>query len=404
VKACLYRKCLAILFVLLIAIPFIQKVNRMFPEHKLHGREVKVPKPTWSWSTILSGKAARDFEAYFAHKVGFRGDVVSAVNQFHFSVFGKLTGNMGTPVVLGEDHWLFEKEYVRHYLERYEFDEEPQQQFVAALKRLQSGLQERNITFILVISPSKPEIYPEHLPKEYQAKAGDLENQNAYSTLRPALDEAGINVLDAHTLFKTLKQTTPFLFAKTGTHWSYYGSFLACREMLKNLNETTTFKSKVPEIESITMGPAVGTDSDLLNILNLLWFDKEESNRIPYPTVAIEPAPMNSRPTVLVVGDSFSFTLLDSLNLSKSIGEMDLLYYFKRHFHYPAKDYAGYMMDHTDAEVGPIHHSTLDWNRLLFSKDLVILEVNEIKLTKMSWGFVWRALEAIENAPALTRP
>ena len=397
-KRCPYRIALAVIFVILAALPFIQKGTKLFPTFPLHGRETRVKKPEWTLTTILNGSAARQFEEYFSQKVGFRGCVVRAVNQFHFSVFGRITGNMGTPVVLGNDNWLYEKAYVKNYSRAFGINNRSRLAFVEGLKQLQDKLEERGIAFVLVISPSKPEIYPEHLPEKYQGRVIKEPSKRAYLMTRPELAAAGVNVFDVRFLFEQLKPSTPFLFPKTGTHWSYYGSFLACQAMLDNLNETQGLSVPIPKLADVVMESPLGTDTDLLNILNLLWFGSDK-NLQPYPKVTVSAAAMPNRLNVLVVGDSFSFTLIDSLNLSRATKRVDLLYYFKRHYCYPMTDTPGYMSDHVGADAGPIDRSKLDWEALLLSKDLVILEVNEIMLASCGWGFINSAIAALEQAP-----
>jgi len=342
---------------------------------------------------LWSGAAARQFEAYFARKVGFRSEVVRSVNQFNFSVLGKISGNMGTPVILGKDHWLYEHEYVRHYVRELGVNDRDRSDFVSSLKRFQDALKARGIAFVLVISPSKPEIYPEHLPDQYRNRVVRDTPTRAYGMLRPEFEAAGVNVFDVHRFFKDAKPKSELLFAKTGTHWNYYGSFLACRQMLWELRDNQGLQLALPQLERIVMDSTVGTDEDLLQLLNLLWFEFSEKSQTPYPIVSTDPVEMELRPNVLVVGDSFSFTLIDALNLSKSVREIDLLYYFKRHFRYPVEDKEGYVQDHEGAEIGPIDYNNLDWKRLLLDKDLVILEINEIMFIARGWGFLDRATE-----------
>ncbi len=386
-KPCRYRTVLAIVFVLLAALPFIQKGTKLFPTYPLHGRENRVKKPTWTLSSIFSGEAARQFEAYFSQKVGFRGRVVRGVNQFNFSVFGKITGNMGTPVILGDDYWLYEKEYVKHYSRVFGINNRSRLEFVNGLKELQDKLEAHGIAFVLLISPSKPEIYPEHLPEKYQGRIVKEPSKRAYLMTKPELIAAGVNVFDVRELFEALKPTTPFLFPKTGTHWSYYGSYLACRALLQELNDKRDLGIAIPQLDNLAMGPPIGTDSDLLQILNLLWFDPSGQLQ-PYPKVSVEAAPMTDRLDILVVGDSFSFTLIDSLNLCRAANNIDLHYYFKRYYHYPSTDAPGYMMDHVGADAGSIDRESVNWQDLLLKKDLVILEMNEIMLSSRGWGFI----------------
>lgn len=395
-NACRYRLILSVVFALIIVLPFVQKATKVFPSASLHGREKTVKKADWSLSSMWSGQAARQFEAYFARKVGFRSAVVRTVNQVNFSLFGEMTGNRGTAIDLGKDHWLYEHEYVRHYVQERGMDAEDRAHFIDGLMRFQKALKARGIAFVLVISPSKAETYPEYLPEAFRDRVVRDVPTRAYGMIRPELAAAGVNVHDVHQLFKRIKPTSKPLFAKGGTHWNFYGSFLSCQEMLRGLREKQGLDVVVPSLDSVVMEPAIGSDSDLLQLLNLLWFEVGKDSLVPYPIVSSEAQDMASRPNVLIVGDSFSFTLIDSLNLSKAVGDIDLLYYFRRHYRYPAEDVSGYIQEHCEADVGPIDYENVDWQQLLLDKDLVILETNQIMLMSQIWGFLDRAIKVVE--------
>ncbi len=47
-NACRYRMCLAVAFVVILALPFVQKATKMFPSRPLVGSEAHVPKADWS--------------------------------------------------------------------------------------------------------------------------------------------------------------------------------------------------------------------------------------------------------------------------------------------------------------------------------------------------------------------
>ncbi len=331
--------------------------------------------------------------------MGFRNEVVRSVNQFNFSMFGTLTGSRGTSIVQGKKHWLFEQGYVDLYGKEFDMRDGLRVSFVNRLQRLQNALLARDIAFILVISPSKSEIYPEYLPSRIHNRVAQAPPARTYTILRQELEDAGVHVLDAHRTFEALKPDHAYLFPKTGTHWSYYGCFLACNAMLVSLNATDGLQIPVPRLDGVLMEPCKGSDNDLLRLLNLYGFEGQQESLMPYPKIAVEAAPVDARPNVLVVGDSFSFTLIDALRLGKAVGEVDLFYYFKRHFRYPASDTAEYMQDHVSVERGPLQRDAIDWQRTLLDKDIVILEVNEIMLSACGWGFVESALKAMDITP-----
>jgi len=391
---------LSITLAFLLALPFLQKTTHLFPRVVLTGSETAVEKPNWSLRSWFSGEAARQFEAYFAKKIGFRGLFVKALNQFNFSVFGEITGNKGTAVLLGKDHWLYEKEYVRHYTDRVGMDPLAMVEFVDALKRLQDGLARHGIAFLLVISPSKAEVYPEFLPDGVSAPSHSTPAKNAYEITVPQLSLRGIHHMDAFDLFQQWKPRSEPLYARTGTHWNYYGATLIVREALRRLARTSGVPIPLPEIASVNYAQPVGTDEDLELLLNLLWVVPRGKRQTPYPVVETDAVPMNERRDFLLVGDSFSFTLVDALNISRVARTVDLFYYFKRLYSYAGEDDPEFPRSHVDADAGPIDYTNLDWQRFLFSKDVVILEMNQILIPERGWGFIDAALQALDAASA----
>jgi len=384
-----------IFMVIFISMPLIQRSSRIFPLVRLSGAEVKPKRPELSIKSWFNGEYANSVETYFAFKVGFRGLCVRIIHQINFFLFKDIEGNSKTSITLGKDGWLYETGYVNHYIcSRVMYDEEIEF-FLSDLESLKEELSKLGIVFVVVISPSKAEIVEEYLPDRVKKKA--LRSRaNNYKVLIPKLHDRGILVADAHELFMQLRKSEPYLFPRGGTHWSYYGSFLFCRKLLETIKPKMPEKIVVPNLSATKVLPAMFTDRDLVNLLNLL-FCNSFSGKMPYPEITVDALPMEKRPNLLLVGDSFAFTLIDSLNQSKAINKMDLLYYNNRYFDYPAEDIEGYSLPHHKYKGTSVDHKNMDWGKLLFSKDIVILEMNEILLNAKGWGFVQDALKAIRK-------
>lgn len=345
-KLCTFRLGLSIMLVIFLALPFIQKGTKTFPHVSLTGREKHVEKPNWSIKSWLNGKAAREFEAHFTATIGFRGLFVKALNQFNFLAFGNITANKGTSVILGKDCWLYENTYVKHYRKRHGMGKKSTRKFLKDLKSLQDKLAERDIRFLFLISPSKAEIYPEYLPDNVVISKEALERQTAYELFAPQLADFSINHLDATAFFKKQKPTTDALFTRTGTHWTYYGSFLVIQELLSKINNFSEHTYTIPKITSLNHMKPLGTDNDLELLLNLFWFIPKNKSKIPYPVVETDSLPMKQRNNILLIGDSFAFTLVDSINLAKIAHKIDLFYYFKRLYSYTCEENPGYAYTH----------------------------------------------------------
>lgn len=390
----------AILLVLLMAAPFIQRTHRFFPEIKLHGVETPPPRPVLSVRSWFDGAYAPAAEAYLGFRIGGRALAVKLHNQIRYSLFRSVAGSSGTRITLGTNGWLYETEYVNKYLDRTGMDPPGGAGFVGNLRALQDELEKRGIVFALVVTPSKPEIVPEHLPNRVVARRAGNVAPNAYETLVPALKRAGVRVVDGHAYFKTLHaEGTPDLFARGGTHWTYAACFGFCRHLLETLQPLLPDRIRVPDLTDGARQQAQGTDRDLADLLNLFSCSPRH-DQLPYPDFVGAALPMQERPDLLMVGDSFSFTMCDALNRARAIAGMDVLYYFKTLYAYPAEDIDTYFIRHTHLRSPPIDINQVDWRRFLLNKEIVLLEINEILLPEESWGFVDAALAFLRTSDA----
>jgi hypothetical protein len=389
----------AILLVLLLALPYIQRTTRIFDESPLSGSETPPPRPVLSVTNWFNGSFSQASERYMAYKIGFRGHGIKLQNQINYALFHRATGTRGTPVTLGREGWIYETEYVKRYISRDAMTLPDRARFAADLKALQQELEKRGIVFALVIAPSKAEIIPDFLPPSVIAKRAATQAPNAYQLMIKRLQTLGVRVIDGHAYFKTLReQGTPHLFTRGGTHWSYAGCFQFCRYLIAQLHPTMPDRIRVPELSEGIRKPAQGSDRDLALLLNLFVCDARE-DLLPYPDLDCDPLPMAQRPDILLVGDSFVFTILDAFNRARIAARTDLLYYFRRIYHYPTEDVPSYLLNH-GAYTGPaLDPNQLDWERYLMNRDIVLLEMNEIMLPDEGWGFVPHALAYLRSLP-----
>ena len=389
----------AILLVLLMAMPYIQRVNRLFPESPLWGSEPPPPRPVLSVTNWFNGSFSPASERYMAYKIGFRGHGVKLQNQINYSLFRRATGTKGTPITLGREGWIYETEYVKRYVSRAGMHAADRARFVADVKALQQALQKRGILFALVIAPSKAEIIPDYLPAAIIAEREARQAPNAYELLIKPLQKSGIRVIDGHAYFKELhEQGVPDLFPRGGTHWSYAGCFRFARHLIEQLQPALPDALRLPELSEGPRLPAQGTDRDLASILNLFVCDARD-DLLPYPDMVGEPLPMAQRPDILLVGDSFVFTLCDALNRARVARQTDLLYYFRRIYNYPTEDVERYLLNHVSYAGPVLHPNEFDWERYLMNRELVLLEINEIMLPDGGGGFVPHALAYLRSLP-----
>ena len=387
------KKLCVVLFVILLFAPIVQRLTKVFPSPSLYGVERSVGKPSLRFASWFDGSFRKSYEDYFRIRVGLRPYFIRTFNQFHFSLFGNIPGRRGTQIVIGKDNWLYEREYIRHYVRPGRATPQAIEESVLKLRRFQDALESAGIAFALVVSPSKAEIYPEHIPEEHLT--GRKENETNYGRTVHVLDDHGINYVDAHRIFlEARKNGTHDLFAHGGTHWNRYGVFLVIEEVVAKLQPIVKKDIPVPVCRRVRMLPPKLPDRDLELLMNL-WRFPAAGVPVPYPELPVRHTTPDERLSLLVIGDSFSFILIDALRNAEIAGPTELLYYYKRMFIYPE---GVDQVDHASLKTRVIRRGRFDGKRFLLKKDAVILETNEIFLPPNGWGFVDEAMAMLEKA------
>jgi SGNH hydrolase-like domain, acetyltransferase AlgX len=244
------------------------------------------------------------------------------------------------------------------------------------MRSVQDKLARRGIPFLLVIAPSKVEVYPEHVPSA--SFGGRLPNQitTNYERYRPDFIAAGINLYDGPRIFLEWKQAGQRnLFARAGTHWSYLSALQVLREVRERLNPQMRHPLPPLVVEKQLSKSAQFVDADLINLLNLL-FDFPFNHDQPFPVLVrqkeVQP---DQLPRILWVHDSFGWPLIELLYNANAMQRAESLYYFENLYRF-----RGGIKAETD-----IHQ--LDWEVFLQKHDAVVMVWTEIAFESLGWGF-----------------
>lgn len=380
-----FHSIIVILLVVLY-LPLCQMVFHVFPDVSLKGVVVEQKRPTFHWANWWNGSFQSAVDQWFNARFGFRGALVKTENQFNFSVFRQIPDGGNVHIVLGKDNTLFERGYIESYLGYDTVPTTTLEQEVASLRELQAQLKKRGVPFVLVISPNKATMYPELLPDAYQKQKAFAGPTN-YGRIKPLLAAAGIVVVDGHELLQEQQaKTDVMLFPRGGTHWTYYGACLVSQKII----ETVEAQGKQP-LTHISCDPPIiderpmGTDKDLSELINI-WTEADTYGPTPHPKLQAETTPRTYRPHVVMVGDSFSWALTNTFERLTVYETRDLYYYYSRRSQYPSGTF-----DYFDK-------ATFDWDKEIFSKDVVIIEANEASMHEIGFGFIPDALRALRNS------
>lgn len=377
----------AILFSLFLGLPLFQMWTGFPPDYPLQGVETPSTRPETSLSAWWAGSMQAEFDTWLNQRIGLRGLFVRTANQINHSLFGELSKNLGTPVLMGRDGFLFEKAYVDAYQVNGMRPESELENVSSSTRRLQDRLAVDGIAFLLVIAPSKAEIYSEYLPAGTDVKGRSGRRSN-YQNMAAHLRKDGVNLVDAHALFLEWKREpdVPLLFAKGGTHWNQYGAARVVSRIMEELRELTG--KDLPTLQvvgAMTNRTIVDADNDLGELVNL-WSGRPLAGPQIHPV--LETHVGTHSPDILFVGDSYVFTLTNLMDREKLYRKRDTYYYYNRHYFYPV------------APNVELDKRQLDLLEEISGRDAIVVEVGEYWLPRIGFGFVRDLLKAYDALDA----
>lgn len=368
-----------------IAVILVQTYFRPFKDMKLSGAEKKAVPGIPTIGDIIKGKFQNDIELWLKQNIGFRGTFVKTDNQINFSVFNEFSRSHPKKILLGKNLQLFEEPYIDVYNRLLTVPVPQIEKKAGDIQRLQEKLKARNVKFLLILTPSKATIHPEMIPDKY-ILAGAAEKKDNYQIIIPMLKQRGVNVLDGREMFLEMKKEgTTHLFPSSGSHWSLYGAYLFGTKMIQRMEQILgrrlvhmPMKKLIPSREPIDL------DKDIARLGNIL-FTRSLFTDYVYPETYPD-APANAyRPDMLLVGSSFCWNFLKYFDQNRVFSRIDFFYYFNTDWVYPGMQRI------------PIDRAAINWNRDVLTKDIIIIEINEILIQEAGFGFVEAALSALDR-------
>ena len=389
-----------LLFVLILFLPTLQHSLNILPSTILVGKEEAPPKVDWSASGWLDGSFQEHYSKRRDSRLGLRDYLVKTYNQLHYSLFHRITSTTGTDVIIGKDNWLYEKVYIDKFNTASRDDGSLIDARIQGLRYLQDQLENLGIAFVYVIAPSKAELYPEYIPDNLRKEPLAPGSVTDYQQARASLEKHGVHFVDSHTLLLNEKQDKGYqLFGSSGVHWNKYAAYLALKDLAFLMNDKLRVPLQIPPLDHVESRPSEPVEADLGGVLNL-WEKSLTSPVTDYPVFAIQSTVNLEKPSLLIVGDSFLFTLVDIVERAELSSDVDAWYYFKRHFKYLIKE--GYkanlpMGSSVPSVDTPMDKRNIDWQNQLFGKDLVVLVASESGLPALGFGFVEATSAAIDK-------
>ena len=320
------------LTIVLLVLPALQQLTGVVPFKALSGVTKEQVKPNLTYQSFRDGSFQKDNEAYLTQHYGFREPLTRVYNQTLWSLFRYSKVEEDNRVVITKDNWMFEpwtvEEYYQSCSRLYSDDSlEVAKVFEAEAQRLlkvQKALEPYNTHLFVALLPGKEQICSEHMPENKQYfKEKKI---TAYGFYSKRLKELGVNCVDFAEWFMQMKDTVSYpLFPQTGTHWSILAAQHSADSLIRYMEDLADINMVNIQLDpdfQRTMDP----DKDLESLMNLIWPLKKRPNRLAY--VYPDEDSTAVKPTLITIGDSFYWNILNLTPVWAVFDSVPYWYYF----------------------------------------------------------------------------
>jgi len=313
------------MLMLMLFMPIFQSTFNIFEIKPLDGSFAQIEKADFkffTWKRWFDESFQNKINKAIEDNIGYRNILIRLYNQLNYSFFNK---TLTQKAVIGKSDCLYEEEYILDYTGYNFIGKKTIAQHLLKTKKLQDFLKkDKHVDLVIIYAPGKASFFPEYIPDKYKPKAKTLSNYEYYAEMSNVLK---INHLDLNKWFILMKDTSQYpLYPKYGIHWSTYGMHLAIDTIIKHIEKTKNINLINPLWKKITATDSVkDADYDIEKTLNLLF--KLPSERMAYPEIIIKEDTTKDKPNVLVIADSYYWSIYNSGIPQKVFGNHEFWYY-----------------------------------------------------------------------------
>ena len=381
-----------ILFALTAVLLFASMLQNIFnlPIFKpLKGVVVEEAKPEFTFRNCCDGSFQQQVEPYLKQHLGCREPLIRLYNQYLWDCYGKTPVTEGQ-VTFGKDGWMYEPWVVAdHYQRQFRYYASDSTQMATMLSeeaqrvlQLQEILDSYGIKLFVCLVPAKDLICPEYLPENQDTRLDNEPKISARFFNEEEYTRIGVNHLNLEQWFLQIKDTADFmLFPKTGTHWSRYAALQGADTLIRYMEHLGGIN-----MHNLVIGPrylhrAIDPDDDLESLLNLMR--PLPRPKYWYADVKADDDTTAVKPKIIVIGDSFWWTIAAQLPLGEIFSESPYWYYNSTVYYDPRYNSV----------------NELDLTEELLSSNFVVLFYCATQQYRMNDGFTQKALDALVSVP-----
>lgn len=230
------------IFILLLWLPTMDLAFRWDKTPEVNEKRALAPFPSFSRSLAGARSFIAGLEAYFNDHFGFRKRLIYWDQRWKRVWFGE---SPVSNVIIGQKGWLYYSDRLGAMDLRTKsfFSPGELQDWKSLLEGRRDWLARRGIPYIFVIAPDKQTIYPEYLP-EWERTVGSMTKLDQFVAYMKT--NSTVEILDLRPALlraKAIRRTYQY----TDSHWSEYGDFVACQELVQLL------RRQLPNVPSLSL-------------------------------------------------------------------------------------------------------------------------------------------------------
>lgn len=368
------------IFFLVMLVPLYGKV--LDRKTDLSGVTAEASPVDISVKGILDGSTQAALNSVWEERFPGKKALIKCRSQLLYSA---LSMSPNQNVLMGKDRYLFEPDYVYGALmSNVPYDLNYYAELGEKLGKLRDILAESGKELYVFVTPSKARFYDDKISSAYQILDRREEfGWDEYGKLKEAMDANGILYYDAvayvaENLDRDLFASPPFY--ATGIHWSDSWGKSAAAEFLDFLRENSRYDLGSAYVKEEISPVPVFPATDLYDTLNLFT----EAKDTWYRADIFPGEEGKDHPNVFARGGSFMGQSICPLIWLGVFGE-DIYY---ENYYYYTDTFANYTQ-----LSGFSAYEEADIDRYLGQSDILLLEVNEAAINRMSFGFIDYLLE-----------
>ncbi|MGV6800634.1 MAG: alginate O-acetyltransferase AlgX-related protein [bacterium] len=316
-------KIIAVVFSVFIALPVIAQISHPQPDIlKTENRKAAsfpaLPNTLAQWQHWPD-----DVDLWINDRFGLRQSFI-ALNGKLSSLLEMKAGS-DSRVVIGKDGWLFygKRKVVETYMGTAGYtDEKEPEQWVDGVLALKQEVEATGAEFVVMLIPNKPTIYPEMMPDTIPV----MDTPRRFDVLIDHAKMRGLKIITPRERLLAAKAEGQ-LYNKTDTHWSSRGAYegyytviqeLRRRRMKMRLLQLSQLRSIEKEFATGDLATMINS-GEKLSELSVQWYPKRRTKattelldkyKFRAFKTRIVTTEAKDKPTLLILGDSFSFTML----------------------------------------------------------------------------------------------